>query len=257
MGLQAAWSPGEGAPSLPSLAVPLHQCAPRHCAGHPAVTWTDTVLCPYGADGPVREQVIHRSKIISKRGHAVKGLHGDERATGKPLRWGVRLGPSVKATSELQQEGGASRGGGPGGGAAGTRGSCGSEPAGGGWASGGRVWRPRGVLPVTAATLCSGACLLLLGPTRPLPGRRGAAACPPRSRARGWGARRSRRSQPPSWVAGLDFPRLVSGAGPKHQHHREQVSLASGGAEEGRDSRLREGVGPGQLLTPHAGQTRE
>lgn len=114
MGLQAAWSPGEGAPSLPSLTVPLHQCAPRHCAGHPAVTWTDTVLCPYGADGPVREQVIHRSKIISKRGHAVKGLHGDERATGKPLRWGVRLGPSVKATSELKQEGGASRGGGGG-----------------------------------------------------------------------------------------------------------------------------------------------
>ena len=59
-------------------------------------------------------------------------------------------------------------------------------------------------------------------------------------------------SQLPFWVPGLDFPRLVSGAGPKQQYHLEQVSSESGWAREGRKEEKPEprgrGLGTGQLL---------
>ena len=59
-------------------------------------------------------------------------------------------------------------------------------------------------------------------------------------------------SQLPFWVPGLDFPRLVSGAGPKQQYHLEQVSSESGPAREGRKEEKPEpqgrGLDTGQLL---------
>lgn len=66
------------------------------------------------------------------------------------------------------------------------------------------------------------------------------------------GCCRHRCSQLPFWVPGLDFPRLVSGAGPKQQYYLEQVSSESGRAREGREEEEPEsqgrGLDTGQLL---------
>ena len=82
----------------------------------------------------------------------------------------------------------------------------------------------------------------------------GAVVCLPRVAGPmpGRGCCRHRCSQLPFWVPGLDFPRLVSGAGPKQQYHLEQVSSESGLAREGRKEEKPEpcgrGLDTGQLL---------